>query len=69
MISGDLVCRGSEWTSYRSWANDDLSVGLILDIHKVNGINKWVFVLWPDDGACIEKSRDLEVVSHSLPGR
>lgn len=37
-------------------------IGLLVDIapNPQDSYNPWTFVLWPSDGYCLEKLRDLE---------
>ena len=60
MKTGDLVCmRGTA------------TIGVVLEFVELKAEEDhaalwnragWAFVLWPDDGKCLVKARDLEVI-------
>ena len=55
---GDLVKMKSDYDVFSE-------PGLVLRLHNddVGAIAiRWVEVMWPDDGLCMEKIRDLEVL-------
>lgn len=44
-------------------------VGIVLYVARTapdSFSNKYVFVLWPDDGKSMEKVRDLEKLKHAI---